>query len=64
MIKVNTEFWNLIVNHWMFTRTEDDILVTEALADDVVSEAKNNRQRETSLVDELRTAIFEEDDDE
>ena len=64
MINVNTDFWNLIANHWTFTRTEDDILAAEQLADDLAADAKNNRQRETSLVDELRAAMFEEDDDD
>ena len=64
MINVNTDFWNLIANHWMFTRTEDDILAAEQLAEYLVADAKNNRQRETSLADELRAAMFEEDDDD
>lgn len=64
MINVNTDFWNLIANHWTFTRTEDDILAAEQLADDLAADAKNNRQRETSLEDELRAAMFEEDDDD
>lgn len=64
MIEINTDFWNLISNHWTFTRTEDDILTAETLAEELVSEAKNSRQRETSLADELRAAMFEEDDDE
>ena len=64
MIKVNTDFWNLIADHWMFTRTEDDILAAEQLTEDLVEEAKNNLQRETSLADELRAAMFEEDDDD
>lgn len=64
MIKVNIDFWNLIADHWMFTRTEDDILAAEQLTEDLVAEAKNNLQRETSLADELRAAMFEEDDDD
>ena len=64
MIKVNTDFWNLIADHWTFTRTEDDILAAEQLAEDLVADAKNNRKRETSLADELRAARFEEDDDD
>ena len=64
MIKVNTDFWNLIADHWMFTRTEDDILAAEQLTEDLVAEAKNNLQRETSLADERRAAMFEEDDDD
>ena len=35
MINVNTDFWNLIANHWTFTRTEDDILAAEQLAEDL-----------------------------
>ena len=64
MIKVNTDFWNLIANHWTFTRTEDDILATEMLAEEFTSDAKKQRQRVTSLADELRAAMFEEDDDD
>ena len=64
MIKVNTDFWNLIADHWTFTRTEDDILAAEQLAEDLATDAKNRRQRETSLADVLRAAMFEEDDDD
>ena len=64
MIKINTDFWNLIANHWTFTRTEDDILVAEMLAEEFAMEATKQRQRVTSLADELRAAMLEEDDDE
>lgn len=64
MIKVNTDFWNLIANHWTFTRTEDDILATEMLAEEFTSDAKKQRQHVTSLADELRAAMLQEDDDE
>ena len=64
MINVNTDFWTLIANHWMFTRTEDDILAAEQLAQDIAADAKNHRQQLTSLFDELRAAMSEEDDDE
>ena len=42
MIKVNTDFWNLIANHWTFTRTEDDILASRTFADWVVRDASFN----------------------
>lgn len=64
MINVNTDFWYLIASHWAFVRTEEDILASEQLAEDLVADAKSNMQREKSLVDELRAAMFEEDDDD